>query len=69
MIILIYNIITSGERGTLYMVIITFVQSFSDPPHQKRTPLQYFREFVAEKILETVVNETNITSCKKVAKP
>ena len=42
-----------------------FVQSFSYPSHQKRTPLPDFREFVADKILENVVNETNITSFKK----
>lgn len=31
----------------------TFVQSFSDPPDQKRRALQYFGEFIADKILET----------------
>ena len=31
----------------------TFVQSFSDPPDEKRRALQYFGEFIADKILET----------------
>ena len=46
----------------------TFVQSFSDPPDEKRTPLQYFREFIAVKNLETVINEANIYIMQKTGK-
>ena len=31
----------------------TFLQSFSDPPGEKRRALQYFGEFIVDKILET----------------
>ena len=68
MITLIYNITSGGKMDTIHGDNI-FVQSFSYPSHQKRTPLPDFREFVADKILENVVNETNITSFKKVANP
>ena len=45
-----------------------FVGQFSDPPLEDKTPLQYFRQFITDDIIDLVVEQTNIYSCQKSGK-
>ena len=43
----------------------TFESNFSDPPLDDMTPLQYFKLFITDDIIDSVVEQTNIYSFQK----
>ena len=44
----------------------TFKSNFSDPPGDEMTPLQYFKLFVTDDVIQTVVDQTNLYTVQRL---
>ena len=45
-----------------------FVEAFSPPPIEQKTPLEYFTMFFPESLLQVIVDNTNLYSAQKSTK-
>ena len=53
------------KRDLLITDDIAFTESFSDPPHEIPTPLQYFRRFLSKECMEYIAYQSNVYATQK----